>query len=217
MITLTTLNPRILQVLQDPTGKRYDESTLTEAVRQGLDLINRRLPNIVTRDFTVAASGRSQPLTGLENCLYLVSLCVNPAENSPELEPESGFSYRFQDGAPTLRFTGTSFPQTSDVLRVTCALPHTLAGLDEATETTLPPACANALVDGAAAHACQQRAANLTEAYGARTVEVSRLLDLSRVLMERFEQSLSQFKTLQEFGFPPGFALDADDDQTGRR
>jgi len=217
MITLNTLKQRLLQTLQDTSGKRYDDGTLDEAVRQGLDLINRRLPNIVTRDFTVAASGRSQPLTGLENCLYLVSLCVNPAKNSPELEPENGFCYRFEDGSPTLRFTGAAFPRSGDVLRVTCAVPHTLAGLDEATETTLPSACVNALVDGAAAQACQQRAANLSEAYGARTVEVSHLLDLNQTLMERFEQSLSQFKTLQEFGFPPGFSLDADDDQTRRR
>lgn len=217
MITLTALNPRILQALQDPAGKRYDEPTLAEAVRQALDLINQRLPYIITRDFTVTTGGRSQALTGLENCLYLVSLCVNPVECSTELEPEYGFSYRFQNGAPTLHFPGIACPQVGDVLRVTCALPHTLSGLDDATETTLPPACVNALVDGASAQACLMRAANLTEAYGARTVEVTRLLDLSRSLMERFDQSLGQFKTLQTFGFPPGFALDADDHQTGRR
>lgn len=217
MITLNALNPRILQVLQDPTGKRYDEPTLAEAVRQALDLINQRLPNIVTSDFTVTTAGRSQALTGLENCLYLVSLCVNPGEVPSELEPENGFSYRFQNGVPTLYFPGVTYPQVRDVLRATCALPHTLSGLDSATQTTLPPACVNALVDGAGGQACLMRAACLTEAYGARTVEVTRLFELSRSLMERFDQSLSQFKTLQTFGFPPGFTLDADDSQTGRR
>jgi hypothetical protein len=216
MITLTALSSRILQALQDPAGKRYDEPTLAEAARQALDLINPRLPNIITCDFTVTTTGRSQVLTGLENCLYLVSLCVNPGEGSSELEPENGFSYRFQNGVPTLYFPGIAYPQVGDVLRVTCALPHTLSGLDDETETTLPPACVNALVDGAAGQACLMRATALTEAYGARTVEVTRLLDLSRTLMVRFDQSLSQFKTLQTFGFPPGFGLDADDSQTGR-
>ncbi len=216
MITLTALNPRVLQALQDPAGKRYDESTLAEAMRQVLDLINQSLPNIVTRDFTVTTGGRSQTLTGLENCLYLISLCVNPTEGSSELEPEIGFSYRFQNGVPTLYFPGINYPQVGDVLRVTCALPHILSGLDDVIETTLPPACVNALVDGAAGQACLMRAANLSEAYGTRTGEVTRLLDLSRTLMERFDQSQSQFKTLQTFGFPPGFALDADDHQSGR-
>jgi hypothetical protein len=216
MITLTTLKSRLLQALQDPAEKRYNDSTLEEAIRQALDRINQRLPNIVSHTFTVSQGGRTQSVAGLEGCLYLVSVSINPDDGAGvELEPESGFSYRLQNGVSSLHFTGRLIPHAGDVICVTSAEPHTLADLDEAATTTLPAACVNALVDGAAGEACLQRAVALTETYGARTVEVTHLLDQSRVLMERFEQSLGQFKTLQEFGFPPGFALDADDRQTG--
>jgi hypothetical protein len=217
MITLTSLEPRILQVLEDPTAKRYDSGTLEEAVRQGLDLLNQRLPNLTIIDMIVTTAGRDQPLTGLERCLYLVRLSLNPSDTAGrELEPGSEFSYQMQDGKPVLHFSGRVIPQCGDVLRATCAAGHTLSGLDGAAETTLADACASALVYAAAAQACLLRAGLLNEAYGIHPAEVSRLLEHNRALMERFESSLGQFKAIQEFGFPPGFPLDADDRGTGR-
>jgi hypothetical protein len=217
MITLTTLKTRILEVLQDSSGRRFNDSTLTEALRQAIDLVNQKLPNIVSTSFTVTAAGRDQAISGLDECLYIISLCVNPDDSSGrELEPESGFSYRYKEGVPVLHFPGRLIPQAGDVLRITSAARHTLAGLDSATETTLPSACVTALVNGAAGQACLLRAGLLCETYGARPAEATRLLDLSHLLMDRCEQNLAQIKTLQEFGFPPGFTLDSDDRQTGR-
>lgn len=217
MITLETLEPRILQVLEDTSGKRFDSGTLEEAIRQALDLLDRKLPNIAVSTFTVSDTGRDQAIDGLTNWMYLVSLCLNPESSGRrELEPESEFTYRTTDGQPLLHFSGRRYPNSGDILRVTYAAKHSLSGLDDATETTLSDACTNALVCGAAGQACLLRAGFLSEAYGARPAEATRLLEMSRSLMERFEQSLTQFKALQEFGFPPGFVLDADDRRTGR-
>lgn len=217
MITMTTLKTRILQVLQDSSGKRFSDDTLEEAIRQAIDLVNQKLPNIVNASFTVTTTGRDQAISSLDECLYIVSLCVNPDDSSfRELEPESGFSYRYQEGVPVLHFPGRLIPQAGDVLRITFAARHTLADLDGATETTLPSAVVTALVNGAAGQACLLRAGLLSETYGARPSEATRLLDLSHLLMDRCEQNLAQIKTLQEFGFPPGFALDSSDRQTGR-
>jgi hypothetical protein len=216
MIDLTTLKPRILQVLEDPTGKRFDDAALAEAIRQAMNLINERLPNIAICTFTVTVSGRDQTITGMDNCMYLVSIQVNPDDAyRHEVEPGNSYTYRFQDGNPVLRFLERNTPQAGDVIRIAYAAPHTLWGLDGATTTTLPSACASALVNGAAGQACLLRASLLCEAYGSRPVETTRLLELSRILMASFENNLSQYKTLQEFGFPPGFRLDADDRQTG--
>ncbi len=217
MIDLTTMKTRVLQVLEDPTGKRFDDASLEEAMLQALSLLNEHQPNISVLSFTVSSSGRDQTLTGLGNCIYLISIQMNPDDAyRHEVEPGNSYTYRFQDGNPILRFLERNAPQAGDVIRVTYAAPHTLSGLDGATSTTLPAVCASALVNGAAGQACLLRASLLCEAYGSRPAETSRLLELSRVLMANFEHGLSQYKTLQEFGFPPGFRLDSEDRQTGR-
>jgi hypothetical protein len=217
MIDLTTIKTRVLQVLEDPAGKRFDDAALEEGMRQALSLLNEHLPNIAVLTFTVSSGGREQTLVGLGSCMYLISIQVNPDDAyRHEVEPGNSYTYRFQDGNPILRFLERNAPQTGDVIRVTYAAPHTLSGLDGAAVTTLPTACATALVNGTAGQACLLRASLLCEAYGTRPSETTRLLELSRVLMANFEHSLSQYKTLQEFGFPPGFRLDAEDRQMGR-
>lgn len=216
MITLTALKTRVLQVLEDPSAKRYDDNTLEESVRQALGQLEQRLPNLVSATFSIISTGRDQPLTELNDCMYLVSVCLNPSDVRRELEPESGFSYQFQEGVPVLHFSGRSFPKSGDALLVTYAARHSLSGLDGAEKTTIPDPCVNALVNGAAGQACLLRAGLLAEAYGTRPAETARLLELSRIYTDRFEQNLAQLKILQEFGFPPGFALDANDKATGR-
>jgi hypothetical protein len=204
-------------VLEDPTNKRFDNATIEEGVRLALDLLDQHQPNIAVCTLTLSSGGRDQPVSCLGGCMYLVAVALDRSgSGSRELEPESAFSYAFRDGVPMLHFSGKIIPRSGDVLRITYAASHRLSGLDAAVTTTLPDAAVSALVNGAAAQACLLRAGLLAETYGARPEETVRLLELSRLLLERFEQGLSQLKTLQEFGFPPGFALDADDRQTGR-
>jgi hypothetical protein len=52
------------------------------------------------------------------------------------------------------------------------------------------------------------RAGSLVEAYGSRPAEVAQLLETSRLWMELFSRGLDGLKVLQDFGYPPGFALD---------
>ena len=85
------------------------------------------------------------------------------------------------------------------------------AGLDAAAATTLPARYESALVTGAAGHACLLRATALIGAYGSRTDEVTRLMEMSRLHLQEFSLVLGQLKTVQEFGFPAGFPLDDQD------
>jgi hypothetical protein len=64
------------------------------------------------------------------------------------------------------------------------------------------------LVSGAAGEACLLRASGLAESYGTRPEEVTRLLEIGQLRLDAFDKTLSGLKVLQEFGFPPGFALD---------
>lgn len=218
MITLTSLKPRILQVLEDPSGIRFASSLLDEAVRLTLDALDQRLPRLAIVEVAVSTSGRDQPLTGLEDCLYLVSLYISHGNQlTRELEPESEFSYLFRAGLPTLHFSGRLYPKEGEILHITYAARHTLQGLDGAAETSLPAAYESAVVNGAAGHACLLHATRLVESYGARSNESPRLIEISRLRLDGFERTLNSLKVLQEFGFPPGFALDDKDSQkTGR-
>ena len=116
-------------------------------------------------------------------------------------------------GVPTLHFFGDVIPQAGETLQVTYAAVNTIEGLDNAVSTTLPAVCEPALVNGAAACASALRAASLLEAYGSRPEESARLLETSRTGMEQFNHMLDGLKMLQEFGYPPGFALDAWDNR----
>jgi len=216
--TLAEIETRILAVLQDPNGTRFSSGLLDAAVRLALDTLDQRLPRLSEIEVTIETGGREQALSGLEDCLYLVGLCiVHSGQTIRELEPESEFTYRFQDGLPWLHFSGRRLPKSGEVLRVTYAASHKLDGLDGKTITTLPAAFESALVNGAAGHACLLQATRLAETYGTHPDETTRLMEISRIRLAEFGQTLSNLKVLQSFGFPPGFALDADDFRAGSR
>ena len=218
MTTLASIKPRILQVLEDPAGTRFASGLVDEALRLALDALDQRLPRLASEDILVTVSGRDQPLTNLNECLYLVCLTLSSGDVPvSEMEPETGFSYFFHDALPTLHFSGRVYPKAGQTLHLTYAARHSLQGLDGAVETSLPAAYETALVNGAAGQACLLHAARLVESYGARSDETSRWMEISRLRLDEFERTLNNLKVLQEFGFPPGFALDGSDSQkTGR-
>jgi len=212
MSTLIEIKARISQVLEDPAGRRYESGLLDEAVRLALDTLDQRLPLILSSEVTASGDGRDQCVAGLSACLYLVSLRVQRSgHSSGELEPESEFSYQFDGEQLRLHFAGRWYPQSGDGLRVTYAAGHRIQGLDGAEATTLPMTYESALVSGAAGHACLLRATHLAEAYGARPEEATRLMQISKLRLDDYGRTLGALKTLQEFGFPPGFGLDEED------
>lgn len=209
MSDLSALISRVRLTLDDPDGKRFSDTLLTTAIRQALEQIDQRLPRNLISDVTAAANGREQPLNGLTGCIFLVKL-VYPAasDGNRELEPETEFSYVMRDGTPTVHFYGDVLPQAGEVLLVHYAAQNTIEGLDDALSTTLPEMCEAALVNGAAGCACALRAGSLVEAYGSRPAEAAQMLETSRYWMDVFSRGLDGLKVLQDFGFPPGFALD---------
>lgn len=209
MSTLTSLAASVRQLLNDPLEKRFSADLLTCAIRQALQSFDLHLPQTLVATVTIASSGRSQTLTGITGCLYLLNLVSPAAPSQSRLEPETHFSYRVTAGVPSLHFHGEFIPQPGDVLEVHYAAANTIEGLDGAAATTLPAVSEPAFTAGAAAAACSLRAGSLAESYGARPEDAARLLETSRSWQQRFEHMLTGLKVLQEFGYPPGFALDA--------
>jgi len=208
MTSLASISASVRLLLNDPLEKRFSADLLTSAIRDALQRIDLALPQTCATAVTIQAAGRSQPLTGVSGCRFLIKLVRTLPAAAAELVPETNFSYSFTGGVPTLHFHGEFLPQPGEVYQVHYAAGNTIEGLDGATATTLPAVCEPAFTAGAAASAYALRAALISESYGTRPEESARLLEGNRQWSERFEHMLAGLKTLQEFGYPPGFALD---------
>ncbi len=203
------INSRLRALLEDSAKTRFSDDLLSAAVRQTLEEIEQRLPRVVKSEFTVAASGREQPLLSISDCRCIISVTVpGDSETARELQPETCFTYLLLDGTPTLHFLGSCIPAAGDILVIHYCAGYVIEGLDDALNTTLPPALEGALVDGAAAQACLLRAGSLVGRYGSDPRESARLMGISQLWRTTFERTLNGLKVMQEFGFPPGFALD---------
>jgi hypothetical protein len=212
MTTLTDIQTRMAQVLQDTGNTRFSAAVLEEAVRLALSTLDQRLPQVTAAELTVEMSGRDQLFPALSGCLYIVSVnFIKGQASGHELEPGGEFTYQFEGDQMRLHFAGRRIPAIGDKLRVNYAVRYTLDGLDAATETTVPANLESPLVSGAAGHACLLRATRLSETYGTHPIEVTRLMEISRLRLEEFSAAIGNLKTLQEFGFPPGVYLDKDD------
>lgn len=209
MPTLAGIKNRVRQILDDSAADRFSEDLVENAIRQALTHIDESLPRILTKDLTVTIAGRDQSLAGMEDCLYLINLeKAEPSRAAREVELKAKYSYTLQAGSLQLHFSGTYVPQAGETLRVKSAFRNLLSGLDGAETSSLSDSAAAAIELGAAGYACLLRAAAVAEAYAVRPGESARLVEHSRLWLEQSVRVLNNLKKLQEFGYPPGFALD---------
>lgn len=214
MPTIEDIRNRVRQILDDASGDRFSSTLLDNAIRQALARLDEKLPLVRTLDQPITEAGRDVTLTGLIHPLYLIEVCILPAEaGGCAQEIKTGYSYSLQGASSSLHFNGPSLLNVEECLRVTYAAQNTLTGLDGAAETSLPDAASEALETGAASFACLLRAASLAETYGARAGESARLVEQSKLWKQVSEESLSKIKTFQPFEYPAGFALDPWDRQ----
>ena len=209
MNNLASTITRIRQLLDDAEGDRFGDELLENAIRITLSGIDEKLPRVTAVEHTLVTTGRDQTLTGLTRPLYLIEVkrVTDPSSESEEALLTE-YAYTLGASEAALHFSGNTVPQAGEKLRLKYASQNTLSGLDDEATTTLPDPAAVALELGSAGNACLLRAAAISEAYGARPGESNRLLDQSRLWQEQFQRALTSLKSLQEFGFPPGFALD---------
>lgn len=203
------LKSRVRDLLEDQSAGRFSDTLLAAALRRALDDVDLQLPNLSELEVTVAATGRDQPLSGLIGCRYILHV-DRPLDSQMErvLEPELHFTYFIKDGIPTLHFSGVYIPNAGDTLSVRYASGYTIAGFEGEAVTTLPEAFESALINGTAAEACFLRAGSIAERYGTHPSEPQRLMEIGHLWRETFVRNLTGLKVIQDFGFPPGFALD---------
>jgi len=202
-------------ILGDAAGDRFGEDLLECAIRQALTRVDERLPLVRTSALVISTPGRDQTLEGLEKPLYLVKVMRLTGTDGSEEEIRGGYTYTLNGSTGNLHFCGVDFPTVGETLRITYAAANTLSGLEDAETTSLPESAASALEMLSAGMACLLRAAAVVESYGARTGESARMVEQSRLWMELANQNLEKLKSLQEFAFPAGFALDQWDQEGG--
>lgn len=213
-MTLENLKNRVRLILDDAGVNRYSDETLESAARLAMRNLDERLPQVLTSELEITTSGRDQSLSGMQNCLYLMDLAVRTTTPSEREEPlKAEFSYTLENGSLNLHFSGVNYPQAGQTLKVRCAARNTLQELEEATTTTLPDGAAAALEFGTAGYACLLRAAALSEAYGARPGESTRLGEQGRLWLEQSSAALNGIKSTVEYGYPQGFELDRWDEE----
>ena len=208
MTNIVTIKARLRSLLEDNDAQRFSDELLSAALHQALEEINQRLPRILNTEVALTEDGRDQTLSTISGCRYLISLTLLQANGAArELAAGCSFTYRLQDGTPALHFLGSAIPRAGDRLHLSYASGYTIAGFEDQALTTLPEMLTMALVSGAAAHACLLRAGSLVERYGSNPKDSARMLEIGKLWRGTFERDLNGVKTLQEFGYPPGFVL----------
>ncbi len=81
MSDYSTIKTRVLQLLGDPDGVRYDDATLQEALRQALTAYTRSCPQIRSQVLTLASSGQEQSLAELTNPPLFLLEVIHPYLN----------------------------------------------------------------------------------------------------------------------------------------
>lgn len=216
MSTLAAYRTRITNSLNDTTTK-YSNDVLDEALRKVLTEYTRAFPNISTQVITLTAAGRSQNLSACSNLIGIIQL-VHPYNDSlddPYTHEREDFTLTWQNGAPTVFFTGQDIPLNGENMLVKYAGKQTIKDLDTAEATTVRDDHEDLLVVGAAGQAAMMRASGLNEAWGVKSGEMSQLMTWGNNQYNHFQSFLAEIRTEQSINiFPETYwNLDQWDDQ----
>lgn len=204
MADLAGMKTRVLNLLGASTG-RFSATLLEEALRQALTAYNQGAPQVLENTLTVTTGGREQVLTGWVPPLFILKV------TQPAMEPnrEVPFQFFVRSGQAVLVIGGDEVPQAGAVYGVHYAAAHTLKDLDGAAATTLPAMHESLLVRGGAGFAAILRQAQVTEAYGGRSADASRLEALGRGWLVDFQAALAGTgDSAQLHEYPVGFRMD---------
>ncbi len=145
---LSALIARAQALLLD-TGSLFSTATCTAAARQALQEWNQRAP-VQAGTLLEAVPGQKEYALNAADFTGLLSVLGVWRQGEDEIDMPLAFDAYFEDNAPFIRLREA---QPAGMLIVRYSLPHTLAGLDGAVESTLSPDQEQVLVEGIAAAA----------------------------------------------------------------
>ena len=194
MTTLALMLARVAQSLEDPTGLKWEEDQVEEALRQALDVYSGYLPHRGVAAVTLAVAGREIDLSA-SGPTHLAFTAVERVwwdydEDDPA-HPPAWRDFEVWPG-PVLHINSTALPRAGDVVRIWYTAPHTLDGLDGAGGTTFPAEHASVLVLGATAYAALSRSVTLLEEANVNAWAGRNLREWAELQLARYRHELER-------------------------
>lgn len=180
----------IRTLIQDSGGQFFEDAELDAALAQALLDYGEANPHGGSAVIGLTGEG-ILPLAGLPAGAHVVRVYYPWNADLPLLKQENNqvlIWEEVKDGtALGLETSGADLPQTGSSARVHYLTPHTVAGLNGATETSVPEIHAGVIVRGAAAYAMLSGSADRSEVLDRPVLE-----HLGQVLMEGYRLLLDE-------------------------
>ncbi len=157
--TLTQLVAKLQSLLLDD-GTRFTTATCTAAIRQALKEFNLAAP-IHAADLVTAELGIKEYELPDITAMQIIDILRQGQDTYAENHTPLAFDAYFEDGRPFFRLHVAE--AAGNILIARYTTPHTVYGLDSATDSTLSAIFDAILLDGAAWQACIIRAAGRIE------------------------------------------------------
>lgn len=140
-------------------GTRFTAAICTAALRQALKDFNAEAPRHEATVLPVVA-GKFEYQVSDQTALTIVDVLKQGTDIQGENNTELPFNAYFEDNCPFIRLQS---PEASGYIIVRYTTPHTVSGLDGASDSTLPANFDSILLDGACYRAAYARAAGRVE------------------------------------------------------
>lgn len=214
MTSLAEYRTRVLNTLKS-TNEKFENDIVDEAIRRILDEYSQAFPNSRTTIFPLLESGRAQLLLDCEGLLAVQQLILPFQWDmlDPAINEREDFYVFFDQSLPYAYFTGSPLPLAGQMMSLRYACRHTLAGLDDASDTTVRLDHASMLVLGAAGAAATSRAAGTMEQWGGRAGDPNQLMLWGQAQYQKFREFLLTIRADQSQSvFPRSYwRLDRED------
>lgn len=201
MKTVSDFRADMLVILGDASGRRYSESMMDMGLREALTHYRSYYPKKETI---------SQKILDNEGG----GMLVLPGFLDPEIEiltvrSENGdwinFSEYRNDRNVYLQLPfSADVPAVGSMLWLELSCPHTIKGLDDRKQTTVPDGHALTVCKGAAGFAMRMRARSVTEVFGKRPEDREALAAQAEVLISDFERELNRIQAAPVDPLPRG-------------
>ena len=156
--TLTQLTSQVQAMFIDD-GTRFTAATVTAAIRQTLKDFNAAAPVRAAETQAVVSGQYEYELTDM-TAMQVLDVLLEGTDPAQENHIPLAFNPFFEDGRAWIRL---QTPLGSGNLIIRYTIPHTVSGLDSATESTLQDLWDAVLLDGACYYSCVIRAASRIE------------------------------------------------------
>jgi len=158
-LTLTQITAQVQAMFIDD-GTRFTLATITAATRQSLKDFNAAAPQRLAETQAIISAQYEYELTDLTT-IQVLDVLREGTDTLKENHIPLAFNPFFEDGRAWIRL---QVPQgASGNLIFRYLSPHTVSGLDSATESTLQALWDAVLLDGACYYSCLMRAASRIE------------------------------------------------------